>query len=155
MLKLVLVFNINNKVLSVMYLLFLQPQKGRSVALSPFSTTSSSHILVAPFPGPGTSIEEAVSPSTNSVFSRTSSSSNESSDGCSRSPPETNEHTQNVEVEINNREMKKTDDNRVLCTSPEDLAKIEAFHNSISELAGHFTTILFSESGDKVLSSSK
>lgn len=127
------------------------------MALSPHpsSTASTPHVhLAAPFPGPFASIEEAVSPSMDSVFSRTSTSSNESSDGCCRSPPDTVAQSQTVEVEITNIE-KKTDDNRMLCASPENFAKIEAFHNSISELASHFTTILFSERGDEVLSSSK
>lgn len=43
----------------------------------------------------------------------------------------------------------------VVCSSPEDIAKIEAFHNSISGLAAHFTTILFSENEKEVMSSTQ
>ncbi len=146
--------------------LSLQPVKGRSIAMSPHpsSTASTPHVhIVAPFPGPAVSISDTVSPSTDCVFRQNSVSSNESSEGGGQSPPGTTEQAQNspqpnVEVEITNREKKSVrNDNRErgsICTSPEDLIKIEAFHNSISELAGHFTTILFSESGEEVVSSS-
>lgn len=144
----------------------LQPLKGRSVTMSPhpLSTATTPHVhIVAPFPGPAVSIGDAVSPSTDSVFRQNSVSSNESSEGCRQSPPVITEQAHNssqpnVEVEITNREKKSVrNDNRErgsVCTSPEDLVKIEAFHSSISELAGHFTTILFSESGEEVISSS-
>ena len=155
---------------------------------------------MAPFPAPSASVRDAVSPSSDSVFSHNSVSSNESIEErqSSRASPESTEHAQKdkqvtehaqrdiqatghaqknrdrseqsqqgVEVEITDNRVKRegltirtsSDDvmnmEKGVCASPEDIAKIEAFHNSISELATHFTTILFSESGEEVISSSQ
>ena len=145
---------------------------------------------MAPFPAPSVSVRDAASPSSDSVFSRNSISSNESLEERQhpRASPEATEHAQrdkqatghaqkngerteqsqqSVDVEITDNRGKsegltmRTSNGDVmniekgLCTSPEDIAKIEAFHNSISELATHFTTILFSENGEEVISSSQ
>lgn len=124
---------------------------------------------MAPFPGPPGSIREAVSPSSDSVFSQNSISSNESGEE-HLSPKTESEYfmsqegsQHSVEVEINDNHVKKNSkvcendvhNSGLVCTSPKDLAKIEAFHTSISQLASHFTTILFSDHGEEVLSSSQ
>jgi len=111
--------------------------------------------LAAPFPGPAVSLSEAVSPA-DSVFSHNSGSSNDTSEQGSTSNTSDSEQrpvTQNVDLEI--KGIEKTGPDVVISTSPQDIAKIEALHNSISDLASHFATILFSERGEEVLASSQ
>ena len=66
-----------------------------------------------------------------------------------------NEQTDSTNANDDNVSNRHHEERGVVCSSPEDIAKIEAFHDIISGLAAHFTTILFSENEQEVMSSTQ
>ena len=150
---------------------FLQPVKnqnrsGESLAVSPFSRSDSRTQAIAPFPGPDKNFENGsgvVSP--DSVFAHQDSANSEDFKTILEASEEDHADQQTLDKagDANIELSSSPSDNggrlevqrRPSSSSPQNCAKISAFHKSLLDLANYFSSLLISEDEKNVLKSAE